>query len=137
MRSFARRAPDCRSAMPSQTFGAHAMSLRMEPVTKLSHLKDATSAGDWPGALPIAARFPDLGEHKAAIKGAHAAARTRTRWLLPPPSPRLTEPQPLLPRVAAVDTSPEDQGRRPIYAPDETEYNLLRRPLYWLLPVLR
>ena len=41
--------------------------------TKLSKLKAAADAGDWPLALRIAARFSDLGEHKAAIKRAHEA----------------------------------------------------------------
>lgn len=41
--------------------------------TKLSKLKAAASAGDWQGALRIAARFPQLGDHKADIKRAHEA----------------------------------------------------------------
>jgi len=41
--------------------------------TKLSQLQAAAAAGDWPLALRIAARFPQLGEHKAAITRAHEA----------------------------------------------------------------
>lgn len=39
--------------------------------TKLSKLKAAAAAGDWAGALRIAARFPQLGADKAAIVRAH------------------------------------------------------------------
>lgn len=39
--------------------------------TKLSKLKAAACSGDWAGALRIAAKFPQLGEHKAAIVRAH------------------------------------------------------------------
>ncbi len=39
--------------------------------TKLSQLKAAMRAGDWELALRIAARFPKLGEHAAAIQRAH------------------------------------------------------------------
>lgn len=39
--------------------------------TKLSKLKTAYAAGDIKGALRIAARFPDLGEHEADITRAH------------------------------------------------------------------
>lgn len=39
--------------------------------TKLSKLITAAQAGDWAGALRIAARFPQLGEHKRAIVTAH------------------------------------------------------------------
>ena len=39
--------------------------------TKLDALKDAAAVGDWARALRIAARFPVLGEHGAAIKRAH------------------------------------------------------------------
>jgi hypothetical protein len=39
--------------------------------TKLSKLKAAAEAGDWRGALRIAARFGDLGKEKAAIMRAH------------------------------------------------------------------
>lgn len=41
------------------------------PRTKLSFVTDAMKAGDWPLALRLAARFPDLGEHRAAITRAH------------------------------------------------------------------
>lgn len=39
--------------------------------TKLSTLKARAAAGDWKGALSIAAKFPQLGEHREAIKAAH------------------------------------------------------------------
>ena len=39
--------------------------------TKLSKLKAAAAIGDWAGALRIAAKFPQLGEHKAEIVRAH------------------------------------------------------------------
>lgn len=39
--------------------------------TKLSQVKEAVSAGDWNLALRIAAKFPQLGEHKKAIVTAH------------------------------------------------------------------
>jgi hypothetical protein len=39
--------------------------------TKLSKLKAAASSGDWAGALRIAAKFPQLGEHKTVIVRAH------------------------------------------------------------------
>lgn len=42
-------------------------------MTKLDKLKTHAAAGDWQGALRIAARFPQLGDHKAAIKRAHEA----------------------------------------------------------------
>jgi hypothetical protein len=41
--------------------------------TKLSKLEAAATAADWPLALRIAAKFPRLGEHKAAIVRAHEA----------------------------------------------------------------
>lgn len=41
--------------------------------TKLSKLKAAAQQGDWQGALRIAARFPQLGTHQAAIKRGHEA----------------------------------------------------------------
>ena len=41
--------------------------------TKLSKLKALAAVGDWQAALRIAARFPHLGDHKAAIKRAHEA----------------------------------------------------------------
>lgn len=43
------------------------------PVTKLSLLKACAAAGDWRGAVSIAAKFHDLGPHKAAIMKAHEA----------------------------------------------------------------
>ncbi|MCA1776057.1 MAG: hypothetical protein LC676_10740 [Loktanella sp.] len=45
----------------------------MTTTTKLSKLKAAAAAGDWPLALRIAARFPQLGDHKEAIVRAHEA----------------------------------------------------------------
>ena len=39
--------------------------------TKLALLKEAAAAGDWGKALSIAAKFPQLGEHKRAIVTAH------------------------------------------------------------------
>ncbi len=45
----------------------------MEPQTKLARLRAAAEQGDWPLALRIVARFPELGEHKAAIIRAHEA----------------------------------------------------------------
>lgn len=39
--------------------------------TKLAQLKTAAASGDWREALRIAARFPQLGEHKRAIVTAH------------------------------------------------------------------
>jgi hypothetical protein len=41
--------------------------------TKLQTLKDAAARQDWQGALRIAAKFADLGEHKAAIVRGHEA----------------------------------------------------------------
>ena len=41
--------------------------------TKLSRIREAAAAGDWPGALRIAAKFADLGENRAAIIRAHEA----------------------------------------------------------------
>lgn len=45
----------------------------MTPPTKISLLRSAWSAGDQIGALRIAAKFPRLGPHKAAITRAWAA----------------------------------------------------------------
>lgn len=42
-------------------------------MTKLQTLKDAAARQDWQGALRIAAKFADLGEHKAAIVRGHEA----------------------------------------------------------------
>lgn len=41
--------------------------------TKLAKLKAAAASGDWRLALRIAARFQDLGDHKAEIKRGHEA----------------------------------------------------------------
>ena len=41
--------------------------------TKLDTLKAAAARQDWQGALRIAAKFPQLGEHKAAILRGHEA----------------------------------------------------------------
>jgi hypothetical protein len=43
------------------------------PETKLSKLLKLMAAADWPAALRLAASFPDLGGHKAAIKRGHEA----------------------------------------------------------------
>lgn len=43
------------------------------PQTKLSQLKAAAAAGDWERAIAIAAKFPDLGEQRAAILDARSA----------------------------------------------------------------
>src|SRR5438046_1449488 len=43
------------------------------PRAKISQLKAAMRARNWELALRIAARFPRLGEHKAAIVRAHEA----------------------------------------------------------------
>ena len=43
------------------------------PVTKLSKLKEAAACGDWRLAVSIAAKFPVLGKHKAAIMSAQEA----------------------------------------------------------------
>lgn len=48
--------------------------------TKLSKLKACAAQGDWPGALRIAARFPQLGKERGAILDAHMAA-TNPRFL--------------------------------------------------------
>lgn len=41
--------------------------------TKLDKLKAAALAGNWAGALRIAARFPQLGKERGAILDAHLA----------------------------------------------------------------
>lgn len=41
--------------------------------TKISKLRAAAASGDWTLALRIAVRFPDLGDHSAAIVRAHEA----------------------------------------------------------------
>jgi hypothetical protein len=43
------------------------------PATKLSQVLAALDAGDLRRAISIAARFPDLGAHRAAILDAHIA----------------------------------------------------------------
>lgn len=48
--------------------------------TKLSKLKALAAAGDWPGALRIAAKFPQLGAERGAILDAHMAV-TNPRFL--------------------------------------------------------
>lgn len=49
--------------------------------TKLSRLKALAASGDWHGALRIAAKFPQLGEHKRAITTGYEAA-TRPNFYL-------------------------------------------------------
>lgn len=44
------------------------------PPTKLALLKQAAREGNWKRALAIAAKFPELGAHKAAIRRAHECA---------------------------------------------------------------
>lgn len=39
--------------------------------SKLSQVRACAAAGDWAGALRIAAKFPQLGEHREAITRAH------------------------------------------------------------------
>jgi len=48
--------------------------------TKLDTLRDAAARGDWRGAIAIAARFPQLGAHRAAVLDAHTAY-TNPRFL--------------------------------------------------------
>jgi hypothetical protein len=50
------------------------METMPQPPTKLSLLKRAAHAGNWKQALSIAAKFPELGDHKAAIQRAHQCA---------------------------------------------------------------
>lgn len=45
----------------------------MQPQTKLSAVRCAMQAGDWQRAIALAARFPQLGEHRGAILDAHGA----------------------------------------------------------------
>jgi hypothetical protein len=49
--------------------------------SKLSQLKDAYYAGDTAKAIRIAAKFPNLGAHRAAILDANIAL-TNPRWTL-------------------------------------------------------
>ena len=44
-----------------------------QPQTKLSAVRDAMMADDWQRAIALAARFPQLGAHRAAILDAHTA----------------------------------------------------------------
>ena len=44
-----------------------------KPPTKIAQLRAAMRSDDWQLALRIAARFPRLGEHRAAIVRAHEA----------------------------------------------------------------
>jgi len=46
---------------------------RFMPERKLDILRQRMAAGDWSAALSLAAKFPRLGEHKAAITRAHGA----------------------------------------------------------------
>lgn len=48
--------------------------------TKLNQLKTAALAGNWQGAVAIAARFPQLGAIRSAVLDAHAAY-TNPRFL--------------------------------------------------------
>ncbi len=41
--------------------------------SKLSRIRDAAQQGDWHGALRIASKFYELGEHKEAITRAWSA----------------------------------------------------------------
>lgn len=60
---------DAVSGEPWRFFGLVARQSSMQ--TKLAKLKARAAAGDWAGALSIAAKFPRLGEHAAAIQKAH------------------------------------------------------------------
>lgn len=42
-----------------------------QPRSKLSFVREAMAAQDWHKAISLAAKFPDLGEQKAAITRAH------------------------------------------------------------------
>ena len=42
-----------------------------QPRTKLSILREHMAAGRWAEAMSLAASFPDLGDHRAAITRAH------------------------------------------------------------------
>jgi hypothetical protein len=46
---------------------------RGKPPSKIAQLRAAMAAHDWERALRLAARFPRLGAHKAAIVRAHEA----------------------------------------------------------------
>lgn len=45
----------------------------MQPRTKISILREHMDAGDWRGAIRIAARFPRLGEYRGPILDAQMA----------------------------------------------------------------
>lgn len=45
----------------------------MQPVTKISTLRAAASAGDWNKAIAIAAKFPRLGDIRGAVLDARMA----------------------------------------------------------------
>ena len=47
--------------------------------TKLSIVREHMAAGRWQEAIRVAAKFPQLGEHRAAILDAHTAL-TNPRW---------------------------------------------------------
>lgn len=47
--------------------------------TKLSTVREHMAAGRWQDAIRISAKFPQLGEHRAAILDAHTAI-TNPRW---------------------------------------------------------
>ena len=52
------------------------MGYSVDMEKKIDQLKTCAAAGDWPGALRIAARFPRLGADKARIeRGWEAVAR--------------------------------------------------------------
>lgn len=44
--------------------------------TKLNKIRSLAAVGDWKAALRIAARFADLGEHRAAIVRAHEVSHS-------------------------------------------------------------
>lgn len=52
----------------------------MQPTSKLDQLRACASCNDWRGAIAIAARFPRLGAHRAAVLDAHTAF-TNPRFL--------------------------------------------------------
>jgi hypothetical protein len=54
----------------------HATSAMAKPVAKITLLRAAALAGDWPRALSIAAKFYDLGDSNIAITRAHNALQS-------------------------------------------------------------
>lgn len=58
-------------SLPASPIGVRRRHHTMQ--TKLQILKDAAARQDWQSALRIAAKFADLGEHKAAIVRGHEA----------------------------------------------------------------